>query len=299
MKKVYLSEHIAPSARKRLEESYQIVDTFADIADIEGIITRNLPITRQMMQQAKQLKIISVHGTGWDLVDLEAANELGIAVKNVPGENALSVAELAVGFMLALNRKFKQIDRGLLQGRWQKPGDGSLSAREVTGKTLGLVGTGNVSGHVARIMRAAFNMHVLCYNPHKTAAQCAEMGYEKTDTLQELFARCDFVSVSVPFTEETRGMISAEVLQNANPGLVLVNTARGGVVDQKALYDALTTGKIAAAASDVFAVEPPEKDDPLLRLENFIATPHIGATTEEALDRVGNRAVDHIFAYVK
>lgn len=292
--KVYLSEDIAPSALARLQAACELTDSFERIEEIDAILTRNIKINREMMERAKKLKLISVHGTGTDLVDVEAARELGIKVTNVPGENAQSVAELAAGFMLSLSKKLKFADAGLKEGRWSRPGHAELSSREITGKSLGLIGTGSVARHLARMMGMGFNMKILCWNPRRTSAECAAMGFEKCDDLKELFEKCDYVSVHIPYNSETEGLINADVLSRAKPGLIFINTSRGGIVDEDALYDALTCGRIAAAAADVFVKEPPEKDSKLLWLNNFIATPHIGATTEEALDRVGNKAVDNI-----
>ena len=124
------------------------------------------------------------------------------------------------------------------------------------------------------------------------------MGFRQCNSLEELFSSCDFVSISLPYTKETHGLIGKQVLSAAKPGLILVNTSRGGIVDEKALYDALCNGPLGAAASDVFVTEPPEKDEPLLALDNFIATPHIGATTEEALERVGMKAVENVLSFM-
>lgn len=167
----------------------------------------------------------------------------------------------------------------------------------MTGRTLGLVGTGNIAHRVADILRAAFNVRVLCWNPHRTAAECAAWGYEQVGTLPELFRRSDFVNVSITLCDATRDLINAPVFAAANPELLLVNTSRGGIVNEHDLYVALTTGQIRAAASDVFAHEPPASDDPLIYLDNFIATFHIGGSTYESLERVSNRAVDYVFQY--
>ena len=140
-------------------------------------------------------------------------------------------------------------------------------------------------------------MRVLCWNPRRTAAECAAWGYEQVNTLPELFRRSDFVNVSITLCDATRDLINAPVLAAANPDLLLVNTSRGGIVNEHDLYVALTTGQIRAAASDVFVHEPPACDDPLIHLDNFIATFHIGGSTYESLERVSNRAVDYVFAY--
>lgn len=291
---VYLSEHIAPSAYKRLASHFTIVDNFDHPEDLDAIIVRRAHVTGDVIDRAKKLKIISMHGVGLDTIDVEAAQSHGVPVMNVPGGSAESVAELAVTYLMALSRKLLPIDRGLREGRYHHFGETSLIGTELYGKKLGLVGAGHIAGRVAEIMRGAFLCDVWCWNPHKNAEQLAAMGYKKMDTLEQLFHDMDMVSIHIPLTDSTRDLISYPVFENANPSLLLANTSRGGVVDEGALYDALTTGKIRAAASDVFVSEPPAKDAPLLTLDNFIATLHIGGSTNEALNRVSNAAVDHV-----
>lgn len=292
--KIYLSEYIAPSARKRLEEKFEIVDNFDHPEELDGIIVRRVYVTREIIKNAKKLKFISMHGVGLDTIDMEAAEEYGIPVQNVPGESAESVAELAVAFIMAASRKLKYVDSGLQNGKFQFFGQCDMIGNEVSGKKLGLVGSGHIAGKVADIMKYAFHNEVYCFNPRQSAENLDELGYQKIETLEELFHICDYVSIHVPLTDSTRGMIGKSAFDAANPGLILVNTARGGIVDEKALYEALTSGKIHAAAADVFAEEIPCADDPLLHLQNFIATLHIGGSTEEALERVSNKAVDHL-----
>lgn len=294
---VYLSEHIAPSAYARLARHFEITDNFDHPELLDAIIVRRARVPRSIIAAAPKLKVISMHGVSRDTIDIAAAEAFGIPVPNVPGLSAESVAELAVSFILALSRQLKLVNTGLCEGRFDHFGATQFVTHEVRGKTLGLVGTGNIARHVADIMRGGFDARLLCWNPRRTAAECADMGYEKIETLAELFRRSDFVNVSVALCPETVGLIGTAEFAAANPNLILVNTSRGGIVDERALYTALTTGQIRAAASDVFEQEPPDKDDPLLHLENFIATFHIGGSTEEALDRVSNRAVDHVFQY--
>ncbi len=291
---VYLSEHIAPSAYARLAERFTIVDNFDHPEELDAIIVRRARVTGDVIRRASRLKIISMHGVGLDTIDTAAAAERGIPVVNVPGESAESVAELAVAYLMALSRKLKPIDRGLREGRYRQFGESSLVGTELYGKKLGLVGSGHIAGRMAEIMRSAFACEITCWNPRKSAEALAAMGYRKADSLEELFSEMDLVSIHIPLTDDTRGIIGADVFEHANPALLLANTSRGGIVDEDALYNALSTGKIRAAASDVFLSEPPERDSPLLTLDNFIATPHIGGSTEEALDRVGNKAVDHV-----
>lgn len=295
--KVYVGEYIAPSAMARLRTAFEVTDSLDHPEELDAMIVRRVPVTREFIEKATRLKVISMHGVSRDLIDTDAARERGIPVPNVPGESAESVAELAVAFMLALSRRLKLVDRGLREGRFTHFGDPCFVTREVFGKTVGLVGTGHIARRVGAIMSGGFGARLLCYNPHRTAAECAALGFEQVKTPEALFARSDFVSVCVTLSAETRGLIGAGVLAAANPNLILVNTSRGGIVDENALYAALVSGQIRAAASDVFVREPPAPDSPLLGLDNFIATFHIGGSTEEALERVSNAAADHVFQY--
>lgn len=297
--KVYLSENIAPSAYKRLKEQYEIVDNFEEPELLDAIIVRRAYVSRDIIERAKRLKVISMHGVGVDTIDVEAASEYGIPVVNVPGESAESVAELALSFMLALSRKIKYVNIALGNGALKQFGAKEITGNEIYGKTLGLVGGGRIAQQLANMARAAFSMKVYCYDPFLPKEALESKGFIKTDSLKELFRICDFVSVHVPLCDTTKNLIGEDVLSFANPDLILVNTARGGIVDEKALYQALIHKRIRAAGSDVFEEEVPEKENPLLHLDNFIATLHVGGSTEEALERVSNKAVDHVLEYLE
>lgn len=294
---VYLSEHIAPSAYARLARHFEIVDNFDHPEQLAAMIIRRAVVPRTVIARAPNLKVIAMHGVSRDTIDTAAAAEYGVPVPNVPGLGAPAVAELAVADLLALNRQLKFVNNGLCAGRFDHFGAEEFVCHEMTGRTLGLVGTGNIAHRVADILRAAFDVRVLCWNPRRTAAECAAWGYEQVATLPELFRRSDFVNVSITLCDATRDLINAPVFAAANPDLLLVNTSRGGIVNEHDLYVALTTGQIRAAASDVFVHEPPACDDPLIHLDNFIATFHIGGSTYESLERVSNRAVDYVFEY--
>lgn len=297
--KVYLSENIAQSARERLEKNFEIVDNFDHPEKLDGIIVRRVKVTREIIRRAVKLKVICMHGVGLDTIDVGAAREYGIPVTRVPGGSIESVAELAVTFMLALSRKIKYIDHGLSSGEFDHFGMTETIGNEVFGKKLGLVGCGHIGMRVGEIMKNSFSMELYCYDPHKSMEECRELGYEKVDTIKELFQAVDYASISIPLLDSTRNIINEEVFEQANPNLVLVNTSRGGIVDEDALYRALAEGKIKAAASDVFAQEPPQKESPLLHLENFISTLHVGGSTEEALERVGNCTVDNLIREIE
>lgn len=292
---VYLSEPIAKSAYERLAARFRLTDSFDKPEALDAIITRGVAVPGDVIRRAGRLKVIVVHGVGTDSVDMAAARERGVPVRTVPGAGTESVAELTVGMFLALGRKLKAIDRGLREGRFTRLGEPALLGTELWGRKLGVVGAGSIACRTAEIMRAAFGCEICCYHPRRTAEELAALGLEKVDALEDLFAGMDMVSVHVPLTEETRGMIGAAQFTAANKELLFVNTARGGVVDEQALYEALVSGQIQAAASDVFEKEPPDKDSPLLALDNFLGTFHVGVTTGTALDRLGNAAADHVF----
>ena len=250
---VYLSEHIAPSAYARLARHFEIVDNFDHPEQLAAMIIRRAVVPRSVIARAPNLKVIAMHGVSRDTIDTAAAAEYGVPVPNVPGLGAPAVAELAVAQLLALNRQLKFVNNGLCAGRFDHFGAEEFVCHEMTGRTLGLVGTGNIAHRVADILRAAFDVRVLCWNPRRTAAECAAWGYEQVNTLPELFRRSDFVNVSITLCDATRDLINAPVLAAANPDLLLVNTSRGGIVNEHDLYVALTTGQIRAAASDVNA----------------------------------------------
>lgn len=295
MKTVYLNDHISPNAVKRLKAKVKLVDNFDHPEEIDAIIVRQQYCTREMIEKAVNCKLIQMHGVGLERIDTEAAKKAGIPVSNIHGGNAQSVAELTVAFILALSRKLTYINDGVRKGRFKQFGMPETEGTEVTGKTLGLIGGGQIAQRTATMMRAAFQTKVLVYDPFLEDARCRELGFEKIGSLKELFSKSDFVSIHVPLLDSTRHMINKEVLDCAKPGLILVNTARGGIVEEHDLYDALVCGKLKAAGMDVFEQQPPQTDNPLLSLDNFIGTMHIGGSTAEALERNGQIVVNHVF----
>lgn len=295
MKTVYLNDHISENAVKRLQEHVRLVDNFDHPEEIDAIIVRQQYCTREMIEKAKHCRLIQMHGVGLERIDVDAAKEAGIPVLNVPGENAESVAELAVAMLLALSRKLTYVNDGVKAGRFSRFGLPETEGNEVFGKVLGLVGGGRIARRTGEVMKAAFGAQVLVYDPFLDEAECGKLGFTRIADLRELFANSDFVSIHVPLLDSTRHMINHEILECAKPGQILVNTARGGVVDEQALYAALTSGKLKAAGMDVFEQQPPKTDNLLLSLDNFIGTIHIGGSTKEALERIGKIVVDHVF----
>ena len=304
---VYLSEHIAPSAYARLARHFEIVDNFDHPERLAAMVIRRAVVPRAVIAHAPNLKVIAMHGVSRDTIDTAAAAEYGVPVPNVPGLGAPAVAELAVADLLALNRQLKFVNNGLCAGRFDHFGAEEFVCHEMTGRTLGLVGTGNIAHRVADILRAAFDVRVLCWNPRRTAAECAAWGYEQVETLQELFRRSDFVNVSITLCDETRGLINASVFAAANPELLLVNTSRGALIDSEALLSALNSEKVRGAGLDVYEEEAEVfyedrsgtviGDDVLSLLvshPNVVITSHQGFFTEEALDSIARTTTENI-----
>ncbi len=295
MKTVYLNDHISQNAINRLKAYVKLVDNFDHPEEIDAIIVRQQYCTKEIIDKVKNCKLIQMHGVGLERIDVEAAKAAGIPVSNIRGGNAQSVAELAVGLILALSRKLTYINDGVRKGKFAKFGLPETEGNEVSGKMLGLIGGGQIAKLTANIMKTAFQANILVYDPFLDDEKCKEFGFEKINDLKELFSKSDFISIHVPLLDSTKHMVNEEILDYAKPGLMLINTARGGVVDEEALYNALVSGKVKAAAMDVFEQQPPKTDNPLLGLDNFIGTIHIGGSTAEALERNGKIVVDHVF----
>lgn len=289
MKKVFLCEYIHPEAYIYLKKYTEVIRDWNRISEAEGLINRNLQITDEVMEEAKALKVIAVHGTGLDGVDMRAAKARGIEVFSTPQMNSRSVAEMNVALMLAVGRKLIRADHMIRKDI----GDfAQLQGTEFHGKTLGLIGVGAITTQTADICRTGFDMKVIGWSRHLTAVEAARLHIRLQPSIEEVFEKSDVVVIGLSLTEETKGLIGQKHFSVMKPGGFLINTSRGGVLDEKALYEALKTGQMAGAACDVFTEEPVTSKNPLLTLDNFVAAPHLGANTEEALRRVGMAAVD-------
>ena len=292
--KVYLNDPIAPSALERLKAHVELVDHFDHPEELDAIIVRQQYCPADVIRRAARCRLIQQHGVGLDRIDVKAAEECGTPVRNTPGANSRSVAEYTVMMMLALSRKAVAIDRKTRGGRLPVFGMPETVGCEMTHKRLGLVGSGHVAHEVAQICRDGFHMELCCFSAHHSAQEVREMGFTPL-SLRELFASCDYVSLHCALTPETYHLIDRRCFEDCSPHLILINTARGGLVDEEALYEALTAGKIAAAGLDVFERQPPSPGNPLLSLENFLAGMHVAGSTHEALERVGKAVVDSVF----
>ena len=258
------------------------------------IVRSRTKVTKEIIERGERLKVIGRAGTGLDNIDLKAAENRGIAVLNTPEAPADSVAELTVGLMLTLVRNIALADSSMKQGKWLKK---DLKGMLLKGKTLGLIGLGNIGTKVAKICKA-LGMKILVTKRRPPSLKLLEALDAEFVPLNELLERSDIVSVHVPLTEQTAGMIGAKELSLMKHGAFLVNTARGGIIDEKALMDALNSGRIKGAALDVYASEPP-KDNELIQLPNVVCTPHIGAQTEEAQKAASVLLADKIIHFFK
>ena len=291
---VFVPDFIHPLCLQRLKENVTVVDNLDDIEHIDAMLIRGFECTADVIEKAKNLKLVARHGVGYNNVDTKAAAAHGVAVTNTPQANSDSVAELAVGLIIAAARNIVVSDKGCRTGRFKKTSPAEMKGHQVHGKTLGQIAIGNIGSRVGKIMKNAFDMKVIAYDPYVSDERFAELGFERTNSLEYLIKNSDVINISALKNAETTNMIHGEMFNWFKPGAVLVNAARGGIVNETDLYNALKDGWLAAAACDSFVVEPPDKDNPLFTLDNFTATPHNGANTEEALINMGMMAVEEV-----
>jgi D-3-phosphoglycerate dehydrogenase / 2-oxoglutarate reductase len=261
----------------------------------EALLVRSeTRVTSALLDAAPRLRVIGRAGAGVDTIDVEAATARGIVVVNAPGGNAVAAAEHTLALMFALARRVAAADASLKRGQWSRS---AHVGTELTGKTLGLVGLGRVGSEVAR-RALGLDMHVLVYDPYVPDEHARHLGLEPVE-LDALLEAADFVSLHVPLTEATRGILSAERIARMRPGAFLINCARGGLVDEAALLAALDEGRLGGAGVDVFSTEPVSPDDPLPRHPKVVATPHLGASTVEAQANVAAQVANEVLAVLE
>ena len=255
----------------------------SEASDVDGMIVR-VPafVTRKVLENAKRLKVVGRFGVGYENIDLEAATEKGVVVTYTPGANALSVAEHVIGLIFALAKRITQADNAVRKQDWEMRLN--YSGVELAGKTLGLVGLGRIGTCIAGLARG-LGMSVLVFDPYVGKERAGELGAELL-TLEPLLTRSDFIVICCALTDETRGLISEKALALLKPTAYLVNVARGPIVNEQALIKALRDKRIAGAALDVFEKEPPDPNNPLLKLENVILSPHIAGVAQDASRRI-------------
>ncbi len=300
--KILVAEPIAPAGIEMLQaqKGWDIVvsnpkEYQAHLADCDALLVRSaVKVTPEVLEQAKNLKVIGRAGVGVDNVDLDAATNAGVLVMNTPGGNAVSVAEHTLGLMLAMARRIPRANASTKSGKWEKK---ALMGNEIRGKTLGVVGLGSIGREVVRRARG-FEMKIVASDPYVNSQTAADLGVTLL-TLDELYAQSDYLSLHVAKTPETEGMLNDAAFAKMKDGIRVVNCARGELVDSAALARAVESGKVAGAALDVFEVEPPPADSPLLALETILMTPHVGGSTEEAQEIVGVRIAEQVIDYLQ
>jgi D-3-phosphoglycerate dehydrogenase len=300
--RVLISDKMDPNAATIFEERGCDVDVItgetpeqliARIGDYDGLAIRSSTrVTKEILAAATNLKVIGRAGIGVDNVDIPAASAKGVVVMNTPFGNSITTAEHAIALMFALARQLPEANAQTQAGKWPK---NDFMGVEVTGKTLGLIGAGNI-GSIVASRALGLKMKVVAFDPFLTPERAVEMGVEKVD-LDTLLARADFITLHTPLTDQTRNILSAENLAKTKKGVRIVNCARGGLIDEAALKAALDSGQVGGAALDVFETEP-AKDSPLFGTPNFICTPHLGASTNEAQVNVALQVAEQMADYL-
>ncbi len=276
---------------KRLPEA----ELLPVVKDVSAMVVRSeTKVTKAVIEAAPQLRVVGRAGVGVDNVDVEAATQHGVVVMNTPGGNTVSTAELSFGMILNLARKVPQAHASMTAGKWDRK---QFQGTELMGKSLGILGVGRIGGEVAK-RALAFGMKVLAYDPFLTDTRARELGIELTDEVDQVYRSADYITVHMPSTDQTRGMLNAAAFAKMKPKVCIVNCARGEIVNEADLIAALDSGKIAAAAMDVYATEPLPPEHPYRKHPNIILTPHLGASTHEAQEKCGIEVAEVIAGYL-
>jgi len=299
--KILVADKISDEAIKMLKEKHEVVFSELDpkglLNEIEKydalVIRSRTKVTKEVIKKGKNLKVIGRAGVGVDNIDVPEATKRKIPVVNAPGGATVSVAELTFAHMLSLARNLSKSDKTMKNGEWEKK---TLKGTELCDKTLGLVGSGRIGTEVGK-MAIAFGMKVIVYDPYLSKETAEKHGFEIAD-LDSLLKNSDFISIHTPLTDETKKMIDEKEFKKMKNTAFIVNCARGGIIDENALYNSLKEGKIRGAALDVYENEPP-KNSPLLTLDNIVFTPHIGASTKEAQIRAGTITAEQVLKVLK
>jgi D-3-phosphoglycerate dehydrogenase / 2-oxoglutarate reductase len=304
MPKVLISDALSPAAvqifkDRGIEVEFQPAlgkdkeKLAAVVGNYDGLAIRSATrVTSKVLEQARSLKVIGRAGIGVDNVDIPAATARGIIVMNTPFGNSITTAEHAISLMLALARQIPEADASTRAGKWEK---NKFMGVEIFGKTLGVVGCGNI-GSIVADRATGLRMKVVAFDPFLSQERADDLGVEKVE-IDELFRRADFITLHTPLTDKTRNIINAGAIKNMKKGVRIINCARGGLVDEAALYEALKSGQVAGAAFDVFVTEP-ATENPLFHLPNVVCTPHLGAATSEAQENVALQIAEQMSDYL-
>ena len=265
-----------------------------EVAASEGLIVRSeTKVTSELLDAARKLRVVGRAGVGVDNIDVPAATSRGIVVMNAPDGNTITTAEHTIALLVALARRVPQANTSLKSGKWERK---NFVGTELQGKTLGIIGLGRI-GRVVASRARALGMNIVAYDPFISTEQTRDLEIENA-TFDDVLSRADFLTIHTPLTSETRRILGADAFAKMKKGARIINCARGGLIDEKALYEAVTTGRIGGAALDVFEQEPPPADYPLLKLEEVIATPHLGASTMEAQEGVALTVAEQMRDYL-
>ncbi len=300
--KVLVSDNISSKGVEILKKAGLDVDVktgmkpeelIACIGDYEGLVIRSATkVTAAVIEAASKLKVIGRAGSGLDNVDKATASKKGIVVMNTPGGNTMTTAEHSIAMLFSVARLIPQATASMKAGKWEKK---KFMGVELYHKTLGIVGLGNIGSQVAKKAQG-LEMNVIAYDPFLSEDKAKATGIRKV-SLDELFAQSDFITIHTPMTAETKGVINSKTISRMKDGVRIINCARGGIINEADLYEAVKSGKVAGAALDVFEKEPPE-NNPLLTLDNVVCTPHLGASTEEAQENVAVAVAEQIADYL-
>jgi D-3-phosphoglycerate dehydrogenase len=297
--KVLVSDSLSGSGIEILKKAGLTVDVktgmtpaelIEAIPEYDGIVIRSgTKVTKEVVAAAKNLKVIGRAGSGLDNVDIPAATKRGVVVMNTPGGNTVTTAEHTMAMIISMARRVPQADASIKSGKWEKK---RFMGIELFHKTIGIIGLGAIGTHVAKLAQGMM-MTVLAYDAYLSPENARELGVEVVD-LETLYERSDIITIHTPLTPETKHLINAASIEKMKDGVRIVNCARGGVVNEEDLFEAMKSGKVAAAAFDVFEKEPVDPAHPLLGLENFICTPHLGAATKEAQENVAVAVAEQV-----
>jgi D-3-phosphoglycerate dehydrogenase / 2-oxoglutarate reductase len=276
---------------KRLKED-ELIPLVKDVAAM--VVRSETKVTRKVMEAAPQLRVVGRAGVGVDNVDVEAATARGIVVMNTPSGNTISTAELTFSMLMASARKIPQAHMSMKEGKWDRK---AYSGMELYNKTLAILGMGRIGSEVAR-RAIAFGMRVLAYDPYLSLSRAKAMQVELVEKLEEVFPLADFITVHMPMTDETKGMLNSAAFAKMKKGVRILNCARGGIVNETDLVEAIKSGQVGGAALDVYETEPLPADHPLRKLPEVIMTPHLGASTDEAQENVGIEVAEAITDYL-
>lgn len=295
--KVFLCESIHDEAYRLLNQEVEIISDINRINECEVILSRNLKLNQELLKKCLVLELIAIHGTGYDDVDIKYIKQRGIHLIHTPGQNALSVSELIITFMLQLSRKTLHLQNDYKNNLIKEVAPIDYLGHEISHKTFGMIGVGDIALKTAAILKSGFHMKIIGYSRSLTPQKANEYGIEYCETIEDVMKQSDYVSLGLSLNKETYHIISSHELSYMKPTAYLINTARGAIIDEDALYDVLLNHKIAGAALDVLENEPVSYTHRLLQLDNLIYTPHMGGSTDEALYRVGMKVVQGILDY--